>query len=382
MKSNIRAVLTIALGTFFTISLSAQNNLVPNGSFEQTDGRIRKGDKAIEDVIEWFSPDEENGADVYSKEAKDEWAVPENKMGYQMPLDGQNYVGVRMFGYRGRTKNTFIQVRLKDDMIEGKTYCVNFNIVLSKISRYATNNIGGYLSGRKVRGNTIDDWEIKPQIMHPENKIFKDQYMWKTICGTYTAKGGEKYLTIGNFTNPEEADRDDYESMRRVKGYDQLQTNDAYYFVDDVSVYNMEEISSCTCEEEKKSNEMQVVYSENVSEDADMDAAKKLSLKKVYFDYNSTSPSTPAAIIEVIRLLEENKGLQVKIIGHSSAKEAEKISKDISAKRAKYIHDYLIKRGIDESRLSFEGVGDSQIVDDAGTDEARAKNRRVTFEAR
>jgi outer membrane protein OmpA-like peptidoglycan-associated protein len=51
----------------------------------------------------------------------------------------------------------------------------------------------------------------------------------------------------------------------------------------------------------------------------------------------------------------------------------------LSENRAKSVFDYLVNAGIEASRLSFKGYGDSQPVADNNKEEGRAMNRRTEF---
>ena len=52
-------------------------------------------------------------------------------------------------------------------------------------------------------------------------------------------------------------------------------------------------------------------------------------------------------------------------------------NQSLSARRAKSVVTYLIDKGIAPERLTSEGFGESQPLEDADTAEAYAKNRRV-----
>lgn len=75
--------------------------------------------------------------------------------------------------------------------------------------------------------------------------------------------------------------------------------------------------------------------------------------------------------------LIRNPNLQVTVAGHTDNVGDPAFNKALSQKRAEAVEAYLIGRGVDASRLSAEGFGDSQPAASNDTAEGRAKNRRV-----
>ena len=63
--------------------------------------------------------------------------------------------------------------------------------------------------------------------------------------------------------------------------------------------------------------------------------------------------------------------------GHTDSTGTEAINKKVSQSRADAVRDYLIKRGVDASRVQAVGVGESKPLDSNKTRAGRAKNRRV-----
>ena len=51
----------------------------------------------------------------------------------------------------------------------------------------------------------------------------------------------------------------------------------------------------------------------------------------------------------------------------------------LSAKRAEFVKDYLVKKGINASRLSTVGKGGTELVVDYKDKDNNWKNRRVEF---
>jgi len=94
---------------------------------------------------------------------------------------------------------------------------------------------------------------------------------------------------------------------------------------------------------------------------AEIDASSKLILD-LFADY-----------------LIENPGMNIEIRGHTDNVGNEKANLALSKERAFEVLNYLASRGVDGSRLSYQGFGSSRPVEDNGTESGRAKNRRTEF---
>ena len=67
-----------------------------------------------------------------------------------------------------------------------------------------------------------------PQVTSPSGVFLTDTLNWMQVSGTYTATGGETYITIGSFNSDANTDTIDYGTANGSK--------QAYYFLDDISV--------------------------------------------------------------------------------------------------------------------------------------------------
>ena len=63
--------------------------------------------------------------------------------------------------------------------------------------------------------------------------------------------------------------------------------------------------------------------------------------------------------------------------GHSDSSGAASTNLKLSGKRASSVKDYLVKKGVDASRLTSEGFGETAPIDSNKTRAGRANNRRV-----
>jgi len=111
-------------------------------------------------------------------------------------------------------------------------------------------------------------------------------------------------------------------------------------------------------------------------------------LNNVLFDFDKATLTNKAenTIDFVFNYLDENKETKIKVNGYTDSKGKEKYNLRLSDRRVKTVRSYLIKKGIDKSRIQFEGHGESDPVApnkmENGDDspEGRAKNRRVEFQ--
>ncbi|OQP47424.1 hypothetical protein A4H97_07975 [Niastella yeongjuensis] len=79
----------------------------------------------------------------------------------------------------------------------------------------------------------------------------------------------------------------------------------------------------------------------------------------------------------VVKVLKADPALQISIEGHTDNTGKPETNLKLSAKRADAVKNYFIKKGIDASRITAQGFGDSKPIAPNKTPQGRAKNRRV-----
>ncbi len=104
-----------------------------------------------------------------------------------------------------------------------------------------------------------------------------------------------------------------------------------------------------------------------------------LVLKGVNFEFNKATLTINAKTLLDQVADELNKHAQIKfeIDGHTDSKGSDQYNPKLSERRAKSVADYLASKGIDSSRMTTKGFGESMPIADNGTDEGRELNRRV-----
>lgn len=80
---------------------------------------------------------------------------------------------------------------------------------------------------------------------------------------------------------------------------------------------------------------------------------------------------------EVVRIMKDDAELKLAIDGHTDNTGADALNQRLSENRAAAVKAYLVKKGIDGSRLVSAGYGEAQPVADNKTAAGRQKNRRV-----
>lgn len=80
---------------------------------------------------------------------------------------------------------------------------------------------------------------------------------------------------------------------------------------------------------------------------------------------------------EVAQILKDDPELKLSIDGHTDNVGADNFNQKLSESRAAAVKSYLVKKGIDASRLVATGYGETQPVADNKTATGRQKNRRV-----
>lgn len=79
------------------------------------------------------------------------------------------------------------------------------------------------------------------------------------------------------------------------------------------------------------------------------------------------------------RFLKENPSIKVSIQGHTDDVGNDQKNMELSERRAKGVKDFLATQGIDKSRLTSKGFGETKPKVENNSEENRAQNRRTDF---
>lgn len=106
-----------------------------------------------------------------------------------------------------------------------------------------------------------------------------------------------------------------------------------------------------------------------------------VKLKNIYFDNDKTilKPESFPELRKVLDFLTANPKISVEISGHTDSNGSDAHNEVLSQGRSEAVVEWLINQGIDVSRLSAKGYGESKPIDTNATKEGQANNRRVEF---
>ena len=108
-----------------------------------------------------------------------------------------------------------------------------------------------------------------------------------------------------------------------------------------------------------------------------------VSTNGILFDSGSANlqPQSMGIIRQIYQVMEQDKSLNLRIVGHTDSDGSEEVNQKLSEARAGAVRDALVSvYGIDSGRLLTQGMGESEPVSENTSPEGKAKNRRVVFE--
>ena len=350
----------LVLITFTTLG----QNLVPNGGFEYKKGR-RNSSKPWRFV---------NTVDFYVTKGKikrpsssDKWNLPKAK-------SGDCYLGLRIYPkYR-----EFIQIKLSNKLLEGKKYYFEMWISWSDHSNKYAKSFGASIYRKKP--HYTSDFFIfanRPQIeLKDELGVLQsDSSQWVKVSGVYRAKGGERFLSIGNFSTTHYKDR-----FKKVNWYSiNFWHHEAYYFVDQVSLVRIEEYNV----------ENDSILAENIADSAisevndnyiyNIEKDSSLVINNIQFASAEARllPRSYKDLELILEYLNENPDKKVQVIGHTDNIGTTSANQKLSEKRAKSVYSYFLTNYIDKGRISYIGKGESDPIASNDDNLGRRKNRRV-----
>lgn len=107
----------------------------------------------------------------------------------------------------------------------------------------------------------------------------------------------------------------------------------------------------------------------------------KIVTHGINFDIDQATirPESMGTLNMIIHVLNDNPDVKFEIDGHTDNSGAAPHNLALSQQRADAVREQLVTMGIDASRLTTKGFGDTRPIADNGSPEGKANNRRVEF---
>lgn len=365
----MKKLLLLHIVALLVFTVNAQN-LVPNPSFEEkTYCPSNFNQQQLKSLSSWSQVNE--GTPDHFSSCSQKVGVPNNLFGVQGAKEGESYAGMAVYSPTQRNYREYLTTKLTRALNPGEMVCIEMYISTADYSKYVTDAFGLVLSENKlsqVRNQVIP---YSQSLANPKLHMLDAYSEWVLISDVYTAKGGEQFLTIGNF----KADKD-LKILSRTRDSGAKDENRwSYIYVDNVSVVSVAKKELCSCEND-------LIKSLVVDPPLELSEYDKIKLDDIYFDFDKSDLKEEALVKlnDVYALLRKNKAMYLEIDGHADVIGNDQYNLELSKKRAEAVIDHLVKRGIDKSRLNINYYGSKVPAVNEDTDQARAQNRRVEFQ--
>ncbi len=324
------------------------NNLVDNGSFEKTDGRIASGAEVKEHITSWRSA--AGTPDYYRSK----------KLNAQQ---GDAFIGARFYTEKFNHIE-FIITQLKEPLEANKSYCLKMHVRLRESSFYGVNALGALLSSEIPPANGLINGTVMPILKHHKGSILAFKTKWMLMQCEYKAKGGEEYLTLGSFANS------DSMMKKHLKG-DQLES---YYYFDNIQLFEILKPEDCLCN-------LGNTTAPPPPPEIELPEPKTFVIKNIFFENDKWNllPESYTALDSLFEVLENNDFSKIEISGHTSNTGSRERNILLSKNRAEAVKKYLVGQGLPSKLFTCKGYGPDKPIANNDTEEGQAENRRVEF---
>ncbi len=292
---------------FYTCSFS--QNLIVNGGFEE-DGNDPIITRYREDTLlgsgicqGWFSA---------SKATPDFWNSNHSRFRAFALVKAHSgegrlglYLAQKKFKEAENNYHEYAETKLSEPLKAGATYCLTFYVAYEKRNKFMATDIGAYFSNDSLLNKTDNVIEVTPQINFYDSTGIMSSNNWLRFTAVYKAKGGEKFLTIGNF-NPAYAVkvRQVYHRRNFKATWCQEFHHYSYYYLDDISLVPSTQ-KQCDVPEAAGAPPHYVLLldvSKSMLENNKLDSLKKATL-------NFIQQLPPTSVVSIITFSEKSSTL-------------------------------------------------------------------------
>jgi OmpA-OmpF porin, OOP family len=346
----------------FNVGTSTAQNLVINPGFEEfIKGPPPSGFSGKPQDLKlpgWSCPN--TGTPDYFR-GTGNGGVPTNWAGNSNAHSGRSYTGIMSgsCGGSGAGYREYLQGQLKEPLVGGVEYKIDFHFRLSSNSEATVDRIGLLILDSPVFFNSDSPINQKPTM---DFRREMDAGGWEHVEMAYTAHGGETTFIIGNFYNDAETG---CVTLGYRAGRSEMLSGTAYFYIDDVSV---ERITNTPTVGGQRWTDNETIV---------LEKSYPLNNIQFAFDSDELAKTSFTLLDSLCDLLKHNDDWHIEIAGHCDDLGDEGYNQDLSLRRANSVADYLLGCSVSAQRISTLGYGSTRPVSNMKDDAARYKNRRV-----
>ena len=225
-------------------------NLVPNPSFEIGEPkctliRPADADEFNESIDYWYRPTL-GSSDIYNTFSSVkcrlsvyfDYLFAFGNYGNQVPRTGNYHAALISLAHNiyvpkdSSKQREYLQTPLIAPLEIGEIYCGEMYVSFANMRR-ASNNMSMLFSTDSIYVDNKEGLLRKAQVV--EKQVILDTANWVRVAGAFLADSSYEYLALGNFDTNEET-----EFIMSGFGESGYNTHIAYYFIDDVAVYKLD----------------------------------------------------------------------------------------------------------------------------------------------
>jgi len=180
------------------------------------------------------------------------------------------------------------------------------------------------------------------------------------------------------------------EIITDAKGYyklENLECNQKYRIKAEALKFNTQEVVILTDAKAASVKKQDILLEKTeklISKNDDL--SKTLKLEPIYFDFDKSDIRRDASIelIKVIEVLKQNPKMKIDVRSHTDSRGDDNYNLKLSERRAKSTVAWIISQGIDQSRVTGKGYGETQLQNNCSngvpcTTQEHQLNRRSEF---
>jgi outer membrane protein OmpA-like peptidoglycan-associated protein len=159
-----------------------------------------------------------------------------------------------------------------------------------------------------------------------------------------------------------------------------------YYVRAEKLDYEIKENNVTTAKTNSETNMSLALEKRNKPIDLGTDLAKTINIQMIYFDLDKSFIRKDAAfeLEKILDIMKQFPAMKVDIRSHTDSRQTSEFNNALSDRRAKSTKDWLVKNGIEASRLTAKGYGETQLKNNCSdgvdcSEEEHQANRRSEF---